>query len=104
MSTNDFDASIARIDSAKDLAQASCFAGEEYESGYWGQVAYIQAKRGVRATSGYFQPTAKNVRAKFAKVWAEENPGKPAAFPTPGEPRKVTREAVAANILRTVAN
>lgn len=36
MTTNDFDASIARIDSAKDLAQASCFAGEEFESGYWG--------------------------------------------------------------------
>lgn len=104
MTTNDFDASIARIDSANDLAQASCFAGEEFESGYWGQVAYIQAKRGVRATSGYFRPTAKNVRAKFAAVWAEENPGKPAAFPAPGEARKVTREAVAANILRAVAN
>lgn len=79
MNTNDLNASIARIDSAKNLAQASCFAGEEFESGYWGQVAYIQAKRGVRATGGFFNPTAKNVRAKFAKVWAEENPGKPAA-------------------------
>lgn len=104
MTTNDFDASIARIDSAKDLAQASCFAGEEFESGYWGQIAYIQDKRGVRATSGYFQRTVKNVRAKFAKVWAEDNPGKPAVFPSPGERRKVTREVMAANTTRTDAN
>lgn len=103
MTTTDFAASIARIDSAKDLAQASCFAGEEFESGYWGQVAYIQNKRGVRATGGFFNPTAANVRAKFAKVWAEENPGKASDFPAPtGEPHQPTREEAFANILKTV--
>lgn len=105
MTTNDFAASIARIDSAKDVAQASCFAGEEFESGYWGQVAYIQDKRGVRATGGFFKPTAANVRAKFAKVWGEENPGKPATFPSPS--RKVyqpSREETFANVLRAIAN
>lgn len=58
----------------------------------------------MRATSGYFQRTVKNVRAKFAKVWAEENPGKPATFPGPSKARKVTREVMAANTTRTDAN
>ena len=105
MSANDFNASITRIDSAKDLAQALCFAGEEFESGYRGQIAYIQAKRGASAVGGFFNPTAANVRTKFATVWAEENPGKPTAFPAPaGEDHQPSREETFANILKTVTN
>ena len=105
MSANDLNTSIARIDSAKDLAQASSFAGEEFESGERGQIAYIQAKRGASATGGFFNPTAANVRAKFATVWAEENPGKPTAFPAPAsDAKQPSREETFANILKTVAN
>lgn len=59
----------------------------------------------MRATGGFFKPTAANVRAKFAKVWGEENPGKPATFPSPS--RKVhqpSREETFANVLRAIAN
>lgn len=105
MNANDFNASIARIDSAKNLGQAFCFAGEEFDGGYWGQIAYIQAKRGVRATSGFFNPTATNVRTKFAEAWAEENPGKDSDFPAPaGEGHQPSREETFANILKTVTN
>lgn len=105
MSANDLNTSIARIDSAKNPGQASRFAGEEFETGYWGQIAYIQAKRGARATSGFFNPTAANVRAKFAAVWAEENPGKDSDFPAPaGEDHQPSREETFANILKTVTN
>lgn len=39
----------------------------------WGErAAYIKAKRGYRALSGFFQPTHNNINAKFRKVWAEE--------------------------------
>lgn len=64
---------IERIDSAKDLAQAFCFAGEDKSGAYFGQIEYIKAKRGARAVGGFFQPTKANVRAKFAKVWNEEH-------------------------------
>lgn len=90
--------SIERIDSAKDLSQAASLAGEEYGNGYTGQMAYIQAKRGARATSGYFQPTERNIRAKFAKVWAEENPGKPGWAPVPDHASEAIREEIHKNL------
>lgn len=63
---------IARIDSAADLAQAYCFAGDTL-SGSNGQEEYILAKRGRRALGGFFQPTRANIRAKFATVWTAEH-------------------------------
>ena len=36
------------------------------------RMAYIKHRRGYRALGGFFNPTRRNVRLKFAEVWQEE--------------------------------
>ena len=57
---------ISRAASAKDALRIS---GELGEDSHYLRLAYIRAILGPRATGGFFEPTRKNVQAKFVKAW-----------------------------------
>lgn len=70
---------IEKIDNAQTLQDALRITGEvtlnriEKGNAHHVRIEYIKAKRGPRAVGGFFEPTAKNVTAKFSQVWLAEH-------------------------------
>lgn len=65
---------IALINSAKDAAHASQIAGivaakRDDANTHYVKLDYIRATLGYRAISGFFDPTQRNVKAKFVAAW-----------------------------------
>ncbi len=65
---------IALINSAKTAAQASQAAGliaakRDDTTTHYVKLDYIRATLGYRAIGGFFDPTKRNVKAKFAAAW-----------------------------------
>ena len=61
---------VAKIDGAKNFHTAMSLTTHS------DRLAYIEEKRGKRATGGRFTATKANVLDKFARIWSEET-GKP---------------------------
>ena len=57
---------IERIDAAADVAAAL------QATSHHARIAYLETVK-PRSTGGFFDATAANVRAKFARVWAERH-------------------------------
>ena len=64
---------IALIDSAETVGQGSQFVGlvaaKRGESAHYVKLEYIRATLGYRAIGGFFNPTKRNVKAKFETAW-----------------------------------
>lgn len=76
---------ITRIDATTTIAQALA-TSDHHE-----RIEYIAAKRSPRAVGGFFTPTKANVRAKFARIWAEEHGIDPATVGTRPAPYAAIR-------------
>lgn len=65
---------ISLIDSAETVDQGSQAAGmvaakRDDTNTHYVKLDYIRAKLGYRAVGGFFDPTKRNVKAKFVKAW-----------------------------------
>lgn len=65
---------IAQIDSAETVEQGSQAAGmiaanRDDTNTHYVKLDYIRAKLGYRAVGGFFDPTKRNVKAKFVAAW-----------------------------------
>ena len=67
ITTSHFD----RIVAAKTWQDAAAICGGHHE-----KLDFIRRVLGPRSTGGFFNPTVKNVRAKFAQAWAKAQEGR----------------------------
>ena len=66
MTTHLTSTEIERIDATADVAAAL------QATSHHARIAYLETVK-PRSTGGFFDATAANVRAKFARVWAERH-------------------------------